>query len=288
MKKLAIAVLLILACLCCACAVQTSMEGRASKAELGEERPVEIEAAGFRYIEEDDGIRIMDYIGRIAEVDIPEEVDGLPVKVMGNDAFYEDAEGNIHMLENTWEDAHVTIPAELGGLSVRVIDEDAFYQKTNMVSVELPESLWKIESGAFYRCDALETVKIPKNVEEIGESPFYRCSSLTEIIVDVDNPYYAAVDGVLYDKNIELLLEYPEAKKDSSYAIPDTVKEIAGDAFGYHCYYLRDVHIPVSVEKFPDYDIFHAAASDGITVYVEAGSAAEAYAKKFEIDYISK
>ena len=100
-----------------------------------------------------------------------------------------------------------------------------------MTEVVLPDSLEVIEDYAMCWCENLKTVTIPKNVKEIDECAFQACTSLSSVKVAAENQYFKAVDGVLFDKAGERLLEYPSAKAGTSYRIPDTVKTVCGGAF---------------------------------------------------------
>ena len=63
------------------------------------------------------------------------------------------------------------------------------------------------------------------------------CRSATEsgfftgIRVHESNPYYCAVDGVLFDATMDNLLFYPSAKPDKVYTTPDTITRINRGAF---------------------------------------------------------
>ena len=52
------------------------------------------------------------------------------------------------------------------------------YVYTNLVNVELPESLENIGSSSFRECTNLKSITIPDTVESAGDRVFYHCSSL--------------------------------------------------------------------------------------------------------------
>lgn len=150
----------------------------------------------------------------------------------------------------------ITIPEQVEGIAFKLIGEEAFYQHTDMISVSIPQNIIYIGNAAFYRCYSLKKITIPKNVEQIVNNPVFRCSSLTQIFVDPENNNFSELDGVLYTKDKSVLLAYPEGKTNESYTIPSSVKKIDGSAFGYHCKKLKTIIIPSSVIDFPDYNIF--------------------------------
>ena len=80
-----------------------------------------------------------------------------------------------------------------------------------------------------------------------------------EIVVAEDNPYLTVVDGVLYTKDLSVLLFYPQGKPDKEFVIPDHVTQIAMGAF-YNCFNLESLYIPDSVERIGD-NVFHNCTS---------------------------
>jgi hypothetical protein len=73
-------------------------------------------------------------------------------------------------------------------------------------------------------------------------------TSLTEITVDENNEYFAAVDGVLFDKSLTTLIRYP-AGRSGDYVIPDSVTAVDSFAFVY-CSKLTSVKISENVSTF--------------------------------------
>lgn len=56
-----------------------------------------------------------------------------------------------------------------------------FYDYTDLISVQLPESLTTIEDEAFLGCTKLSKVTIPNSVTNIGYFAFYSCSNLCNV-----------------------------------------------------------------------------------------------------------
>ncbi len=127
--------------------------------------------------------------------------------------------------------------------SVTSIGDEAFYWCTSLTSVTIPDSVTSIEEFAFSACISLTSVTIPDSVTSIGFAPFFYCISLIEIIVDADNKYYAADNGVLYNKDKTTIINYPAGKTDTSFAIPASVTVI-GDCAFFGCVSLTSVVIP--------------------------------------------
>ena len=84
--------------------------------------------------------------------------------------------------------------------------------------------------GVFVDCVNLTSLSIPKTVVSIGEQNFNACLKLRSINVDVDNPVYKDIEGVLYSIDGTILYVYPNMHA-SSYSVPKSTKVIAELAF---------------------------------------------------------
>lgn len=119
------------------------------------------------------------------------------------------------------------------------ISSHAFNQCQNIKSITLPDTVKTIGTRAFESCSSLETIYIGSGVEKIEDMPFVfdveglPCSSLKSIKVSKDNKYYTSVDGVLFNKEMTELIQYPIGKKQKEYVIPDSVTKIGNGAFRY-------------------------------------------------------
>ena len=72
----------------------------------------------------------------------------------------------------------------------------------------------------------------------------------------------AAIDyAALFDKAMTTLLKYPSGKKEKTYTVPNGVKTIGWDAFGYNLF-VREIRLPDSVTLIDDY-AFAACTADG-------------------------
>lgn len=90
--------------------------------------------------------------------------------------------------------------------------------------VTIPETIngypvTRINSEAFSDNNSLTSLSVPKSVTNIVQSAFFGCTGLKEIIVDPDNKNYTSLDGVLFNKNLTILLQVPEGKT-GSYTVP--------------------------------------------------------------------
>lgn len=86
------------------------------------------------------------------------------------------------------------------------------------------------------------------NVDYQGGLPVE--GALTAFIVDPENPIFTAKDGVLYNKNMTKLIQFPCAKKDA-YTIPESVIYIEDYAFSGN-QILTELNLPRNVRVIED------------------------------------
>lgn len=147
---------------------------------------------------------------------------------------------------------------------------------------------WVIPSSAvnmpvtgvsFYLFNAystVETLYIPETVKNLETAGLNYCSKLKKIEVAENNTSFASVDGVLFDKSVSNLLIYPTGKEETSFAIPNTIKQLGESVFERNTN-LTDVLIPASVTS-----IGKAPFNDNskITIYADEGTYGYDFAKQ--------
>lgn len=186
--------------------------------------------AQFTFTTNNGAITITGYTGTDGAVVIPYTTNGHPVTTIGNFVF----SGRTSV-------TNVTIPD-----SVTVIEGQAFYN-CGITGIEIPNSVTSIWSEAFGGCLNLTTITIPASVTDMGVGIFEYCQALTNIAVEASNPAYASVGGVLFNKSLGTLWEYPPGIP-GNYAIPNTVTNI-GDWSFRGCLNLTRIVIPGSVSS---------------------------------------
>jgi len=135
--------------------------------------------------------------------------------------------------------------AELGN-RVANIGDSAFFACPSLASITIPGSLANIGNGAFGYCSGLTTVTIPSSVTSIGIGAFGQCNNVTNFTVDTANAFYGSADGVLFNKDLTKLIQFPGGKALASYAVPSGVTDIENSAFHW-CLKLASITIPASV-----------------------------------------
>lgn len=129
----------------------------------------------------------------------------------------------------------------------------------------------KVESlffEAFSDAPNLKSVTLPKSMSDIDTGAFMNCKNLEEILVDENNPYYTAQEGVLYelDGGTARSLVFCPMKNIKVFSIPEGIEWIDTYAF-QECKDLQSVYIPASVKK-----IGGSFASDNLqNIYYGAG-----------------
>jgi hypothetical protein len=139
--------------------------------------------------------------------------------------------------------------------SVTDIKDGAFWSCYSLTSIVIPSSVRSIGHAAFGSCYDLASITIPSSVTSIASNTFTECVSLPNIIVDSDNPAYASVDGVLFDKTLQTIITYPAGKNAKTYDIPSSVRYIGEWAFSA-CGTLTSITIPSSVTVIGDFAFY--------------------------------
>ena len=114
--------------------------------------------------------------------------------------------------------------------TVGPIAASAFENCDSLTSVIIGDSVTSIGKYAFYNCDSLSSVTIGDSVTSIGTGPFAGCSSLVAMSVSALNKAYASVGGVLFTKNVSVLVQFPGGVS-GSYTVPNSVTSIGAYAF---------------------------------------------------------
>ena len=132
--------------------------------------------------------------------------------------------------------------------SVTSIGEWAFNGCKSLTNIEIPYGVTSINEYTFANCTSLTGIEISDRVGNIGKSAFYNCTSLTSIKVDANNPNYKDIDGNLYTKNGEALIQYAIGKTAKSFTVPSGVTIIRDSALEC-CSNLTSIIIPDSVTR---------------------------------------
>ncbi len=211
---------------------------------------------GFKYAVENGAVTITGFTNAetATQITIPDTIDGLAVKKIGNWAFREAVA------------ASITLPETL-----EEIMYNAFEQCSNLTAVDIPDSVTVIGSRAFLNCTALKDVTLSKNLIELGYLAFENTAiESIEIPKSLDKadswPSKYTLDGVEYEffggpffkcenlktvtfeKGVTQIAEslFAGAVGLEEITIPDAVTVIENSAFE-GCVRLKGIVIPDSV-----------------------------------------
>ena len=167
------------------------------------------------------------------------------------------------------------------GKSVRSIGSNAFegcnslkkiHTKDNTHYIIISDSIIDVSKGKLLRCLGRENIEIkidkcvksigrkafeginvekiviPESVVEIDGDAFFQTSVLKEINVDKNNGKYTSIDGVLYSRDINMLIKYPQGKKDTMYYFEDEAQIVCRKAFS-GCIYLSSVTFSSNIKE---------------------------------------
>ena len=174
------------------------------------------------------------------------------------------------------------------------------FQNEKLSSIELPESLEKIENEAFSGCNNLKSLTLGTNVNSLNNMSIYNSSiEKIEFVKNEkgeENPNYSIKNGVLYNKEGTIFIspikpvgtittyEIPEGTKEianlafhnqnkmTNIALPNTIEKI-GDSFNY-CNSLTSIEIPSSVTSIGTGCFAEASNLKEIRIHKTKGSIA--------------
>lgn len=97
-----------------------------------------------------------------------------------NNFKFKEKNGIITLVGYNADDEIVVVPDEFDGVPVTVIGKEAFASK-GLKEIVFPKHLELIEASAFYTCSNLKFVKFPDNFKELKKNAFENCNGLEEI-----------------------------------------------------------------------------------------------------------
>ncbi len=179
-------------------------------------RIAEVQAQDFTYTSTNGIITITRYTGPGGDVTIPSTINGLPVAIIGVNAFLTNGLTSI------------TLPNTVSNIGYQ-----AFAECTNLTTVTVPNTLSTLGGSAFEGCSSLTNFSIPTELRSIEPNAFSLCSSLTYLtipdrVVSIGNSSFFGCVGL------------------TGASLPKSVNFIGEEAFG-GCIHLTSMTIPEGV-----------------------------------------
>ena len=176
------------------------------------------------------------------------------------------------------------------------INQYGIYRNDDVTSITIPASVVSIgQNYPFEGCKNLKKVILAQRTQPltISAGMFQDCDALEEYIVSENDPFFTAVDGVLYSKDMKTLYAVPFAKTELT--IPAAVEGVVTNVSIAYSY--RNGLEALTVEN-PSFNFGYlnsgnttafAMAKDAaaVTVTGHTGSTAEAFALKNGYRFVS-
>jgi hypothetical protein len=226
--------------------------------------------ADYLYNIFEDHVELVKYIGLRRTVEIPAELDGLPVTHIGFDCFA--MAWRVRIVSVTIPDSVTTIyhGAFRGCQTIRevrlpkslkYIGNYAFAFLTELEEIDIPQGVVSMGMGAFRGCTGLKSVIIPDSTLRIGNDCFYGCKNIERFVigngvVDLDAWALRSCDH-LFDVTMG-----------------NQIINIGESAF-FDCILLNRLDIPETVANIGETAFYQRR---GMTLGVHPGSVAEQYA----------
>lgn len=118
--------------------------------------------------------------------------------------------------------------------SVVTIRKNAFSENYKVSKLVLPDSVERIGSYAFETAK-VGSVRIPSRLRSLGTGAFRDCNNLKEF-TGAGSLSYTVKDGILYNKKMSTLIQYPAKEKTASFTVPATVKTVSSRAINNQSY----------------------------------------------------
>ncbi len=190
-----------------------------------------------------DRVEVLKYIGSDYDVTVPEKIDGLPVTVIGPDAFKNNAKLEKVML----------------GSNVVKVAGNAFRGCTTLTEVVFNDKVEELGSGCFAGCTSLSSFYVPDTVTNLGGEMFYGCTGLTRVILP-SSPKFQSIGSSAFRGCTSL----------TSLVIPEGVTSIGTKVF-QDCTSLKSVTMPKTLLYIANKAIFkNCTALDEIQVHADS------------------
>ncbi len=204
----------------------------------------------FNYVKDGKCGKIMinsltDTGSRRSLLEIPAELNGKPIELIGSYAF---SESSVR---------EAVIPE-----GIKVLGSDVFNYCYVLKKVTLPSTLTSIGEGAFYHCEALQSITIPEGITELPQALFCECYNLEDVTLpeSLTSMRYSVFYNCYNLESINLpdqltnIEEYTFAfcERLTSVDFPENLETIGYEAF-WGCTALESVTLPDGINIISDW-----------------------------------
>ena len=144
----------------------------------------------YVYLRTEQGIEILEYIGQASVLEMPDELDGVPITSVGAGAF-----------QQAYSLRAVTLSA-----NISTLEDWAFADLYRLEQVMLGEKLTDIGENTFSGCVALREIYLPQGIEQLPQSTFEGCVNL-RVLADPDSEIFRLAQEAGL-KTVNVLTEY--------------------------------------------------------------------------------
>jgi len=171
-----------------------------------------------------------------------------------NITYWQSSENTVDVFSACMETIDIPETVSFNGVDYTVenIGNGAFWLCSELVSVNIPNSINQIGSDAFIGCTSLESVVIPDSVNYIDSRAFYGCTALTS--VTLPSTLTAINERTFY-----------ECTALTTIQIPETVQSIGDRAF-YSCESLTSLTLPENISVIEDFTFYRCNSLSGINI----------------------
>ena len=153
--------------------------------------------------------------------------------------------------------AEVVIPDGVVALGDLAFDGNSAVEK-----IYVSDTVETVGYSSFHNCANLTELHLGASVNKLGDNAIWESYNLTVITVAEDNPYLAAVDNVVYSKDLTTLVLFPDGYS-GEFVIPDHVTKV-GDYSFFGCKKITSLMIPDTVTEIGSHGFWGLSGIESI------------------------
>lgn len=177
------------------------------------------------------GICIEKYLGSDVNVTVPEEIEGLPVIIIGEYAFSPYNRSDIPNNPDCANIRTITLPE-----TIIDIKDSAFSGCRRLEKTNFSDALASVGQLAFADCVSLKEISCAKNPEgkfrRFGAVPFSGCDNLKELVLPESQYNYGISSSLLEESSVEKLIVKAESINCGENSLSyETLQEVVFDSY---------------------------------------------------------